>query len=228
MGIPREPELHAPAEITIRGVPTMLRSKLNQSDTRPVIPLGHGDPSAFPCFRTSPIAEDAIIDALRSSKFNGYSSTVGIPPARKYSLFFLVLLYAVEGVRRSINNPLGYRSVNKRMVQTENGQIGMPSNICCVVVEYLPGGALKYFLIKNRRKKLDFKVVVQMALDLARGYDWSKVLCPVILTETETGSLSIHEEMLKDVMRTKTYQNFIYKNKFLFKDKIVLDVGAGT
>lgn len=34
--------------------------------------------------------------------------------------------------------------------------------------------------------------------------------------------------MLKDVVRTKTYQNVIYKNKFLFKDKIVLDVGAGT
>ncbi|KAL8160838.1 hypothetical protein V2J09_012327 [Rumex salicifolius] len=38
----------------------------------------------------------------------------------------------------------------------------------------------------------------------------------------------IHEEMLKDVVRTKTYQNVVYQNKFLFKDKIVLDVGAGT
>ncbi|KAI3722461.1 hypothetical protein L2E82_33499 [Cichorium intybus] len=230
-GFQGNPELHAPAEITIRGVPTMLLSKLNQSDTRPVIPLGHGDPSSFPCFRTSPIAEDAIIDALRSSKFNGYSSTVGIPPARKYSLFFLVIT-ALTGLLLGFPSYLkvSYHScsVNKRMVQTENGQIGMPSNICCVVVEYLPGGALKCFLIKNRRKKLDFKVVVQMALDLARGYDWSKVLCLVILTETEIGSLSIHEEMLKDVMRTKTYKNVIYKNKFLFKDKIVLDVGAGT
>ncbi|XP_057506810.1 probable protein arginine N-methyltransferase 1.2 isoform X1 [Actinidia eriantha] len=35
-------------------------------------------------------------------------------------------------------------------------------------------------------------------------------------------------EMLKDTVRTKTYQNVIYKNTFLFKDKIVLDVGAGT
>jgi hypothetical protein len=34
--------------------------------------------------------------------------------------------------------------------------------------------------------------------------------------------------MLKDVVRTKTYQNVIYQNKFLFKDKVVLDVGAGT
>lgn len=29
-------------------------------------------------------------------------------------------------------------------------------------------------------------------------------------------------------MRTKTYQDVIYNNKFLIKDKIVLDVGAGT
>ena len=36
------------------------------------------------------------------------------------------------------------------------------------------------------------------------------------------------QEMLKDVVRTKTYQNVIYKNKFLFKNKVVLDVGAGT
>ncbi|KAL0758464.1 hypothetical protein Bca101_074614 [Brassica carinata] len=35
-------------------------------------------------------------------------------------------------------------------------------------------------------------------------------------------------EMLKDVVRTKSYRDVIYKNKFLVKDKIVLDVGAGT
>lgn len=57
-------------------------------------------------------------------------------------------------------------------IQTENGQIGMPRNVCCVVVEYLPGGALKNFLIKNRRRKLAFKVVIQLALDLARGLSY--------------------------------------------------------
>ncbi|KAF8053729.1 hypothetical protein N665_1379s0010 [Sinapis alba] len=35
-------------------------------------------------------------------------------------------------------------------------------------------------------------------------------------------------EMLKDVVRTKSYRDVIYKNKFLIKDKVVLDVGAGT
>lgn len=38
----------------------------------------------------------------------------------------------------------------------------------------------------------------------------------------------IHEEMLKDTVRTKSYQNAICNNSFLIKDKIVLDVGAGT
>lgn len=38
----------------------------------------------------------------------------------------------------------------------------------------------------------------------------------------------IHEEMLKDSIRTKSYQNVIYQHSFLIKDKVVLDVGAGT
>ncbi|OIW18349.1 hypothetical protein TanjilG_31489 [Lupinus angustifolius] len=57
-------------------------------------------------------------------------------------------------------------------IQTDNGLIGMPSNVCCVVVEYLPGGTLKNFLIKNRKRKLAFKVVIQLALDLARGLSY--------------------------------------------------------
>ncbi|KAK5804998.1 Serine/threonine-protein kinase HT1 [Gossypium arboreum] len=48
----------------------------------------------------------------------------------------------------------------------------LPSRACCVVVEYLPGGTLKQYLIRNRRKKLAFKIVVQLALDLARGLSY--------------------------------------------------------
>ena len=40
--------------------------------------------------------------------------------------------------------------------------------------------------------------------------------------------VGIHEEMLKDSVRTRTYMNAIMRNGFLFKDKIVLDVGCGT
>jgi 2-polyprenyl-3-methyl-5-hydroxy-6-metoxy-1,4-benzoquinol methylase len=38
----------------------------------------------------------------------------------------------------------------------------------------------------------------------------------------------IHEEMLKDEVRTITYRNSMWHNKHLFKGKIVLDVGCGT
>jgi len=38
----------------------------------------------------------------------------------------------------------------------------------------------------------------------------------------------IHEEMLKDEVRTLTYRNAMQHNKHLFKGKVVLDVGCGT
>jgi type I protein arginine methyltransferase len=38
----------------------------------------------------------------------------------------------------------------------------------------------------------------------------------------------IHEEMLKDTVRTRAYMNAIMQNKHLFKDKVVLDIGCGT
>jgi type I protein arginine methyltransferase len=38
----------------------------------------------------------------------------------------------------------------------------------------------------------------------------------------------IHEEMLKDTVRTMAYKNAILRNKHLFEGKVVLDVGCGT
>ncbi len=38
----------------------------------------------------------------------------------------------------------------------------------------------------------------------------------------------IHEEMLKDEVRTMTYRNSMYHNKHLFEGKVVLDIGCGT
>ncbi|KAI6185341.1 CRE-PRMT-1 protein [Aphelenchoides besseyi] len=38
----------------------------------------------------------------------------------------------------------------------------------------------------------------------------------------------IHEEMLKDEVRTNTYRNAVYHNSHLFKNKVVMDVGSGT
>jgi len=41
-------------------------------------------------------------------------------------------------------------------------------------------------------------------------------------------SFYIHEEMLKDTVRTRAYQRAIEENPDDFKDKIVLDIGCGT
>lgn len=42
------------------------------------------------------------------------------------------------------------------------------------------------------------------------------------------GYINIHEDMIKDEVRTRSYYNAIKKNTHLFKDKIVLDIGSGT
>ncbi|KAJ4838871.1 hypothetical protein Tsubulata_044656 [Turnera subulata] len=72
----------AEAAITVRGVGNSLRGNLDPEDERPVISLIHGNSSDFPRFRTSSAAEDAIIDALKSAKYNHYTPTVGLLPSR--------------------------------------------------------------------------------------------------------------------------------------------------
>ncbi|KAF3686740.1 Protein arginine N-methyltransferase 3 [Channa argus] len=42
------------------------------------------------------------------------------------------------------------------------------------------------------------------------------------------GHYGIHEEMLKDKVRTESYRDFMYHNPDVFRDKVVLDVGCGT
>ncbi|KAJ0054558.1 hypothetical protein Pint_02304 [Pistacia integerrima] len=73
----------------IEGVNEVLMANLNKDDDRPVISLGLGDPSVFQCFRTTALADDAIVDAVRSAKFNGYAPILGIPPARRAIAEFL-------------------------------------------------------------------------------------------------------------------------------------------
>ncbi|MCO5570345.1 hypothetical protein L7F22_024064 [Adiantum nelumboides] len=40
--------------------------------------------------------------------------------------------------------------------------------------------------------------------------------------------VGIHEEMIKDRVRTETYRNAIFQHADLIKDKVVVDVGCGT
>ncbi|GMN53849.1 hypothetical protein TIFTF001_022987 [Ficus carica] len=71
------------ASISVRGILNMLVDNLDKSDQRPCIMLGRGDPTEFPSFRTTPLAVDAVTDALRSFNFNSYAPTVGVLQGRR-------------------------------------------------------------------------------------------------------------------------------------------------
>lgn len=83
--------------VTVREARNMIMENLNPDDERPMLALAHGDPSIFPCFRTCPNAERAVVDALCSGNFNSYGTAVGILPARKYVhlIFYFILLFVV-------------------------------------------------------------------------------------------------------------------------------------
>ncbi|KAI6697324.1 hypothetical protein NL676_017443 [Syzygium grande] len=67
--------LVAASAITVRGVLSHVMESLDGDDGRVVLPLGQGDPSTFLCFRMARIAEDAVVDAVRSAEFNCYTPT---------------------------------------------------------------------------------------------------------------------------------------------------------
>ncbi|KAL4580363.1 hypothetical protein LXL04_016554 [Taraxacum kok-saghyz] len=75
--------METPTNVTIKGILGMLMANLDYENKKRVISLGMGDPTAFSCFTTTSVAEDAVVDALHSQKFNGYSPTVGLPQTRK-------------------------------------------------------------------------------------------------------------------------------------------------
>jgi len=107
-----------------------------------------------------------------------------------------------QNVTKFIGASMGTSELRIPAQNSLNGDlIQVPSRTCCVVVEYLAGGTLKNYLIKNRRKKLAFKVVIQLALDLSRGLSYlhSK---KIVHRDVKT------ENMLLDKSRTVKIADF--------------------
>nr|ADD54646.1 aminotransferase family protein [Bruguiera gymnorhiza] len=88
-GITRSHEVETSNTITIKGILSLLMQSIDERVGRSVISLGMGDPSAYSCFHTTPVAQEAVVDALQCDKFNGYSPTVGLPQTRRAVAEFL-------------------------------------------------------------------------------------------------------------------------------------------
>ncbi|KAL7589125.1 hypothetical protein Lser_V15G40552 [Lactuca serriola] len=83
-GFKENHELHAAASFTIRNILEAIMGNIDESATgKPMIHLGHGDPSVYPCFKPSPVLEEALVQSIQSTQFNGYPAGVGIIPARR-------------------------------------------------------------------------------------------------------------------------------------------------
>ncbi|KAK1620285.1 hypothetical protein QYE76_025802 [Lolium multiflorum] len=76
------PALQAAGRHNLRSLVHDLYDRLDKSDSRPVVPLGHGDPSAFACFRTAAAAEESVVAAAMSGKHNSYARAAGVEEAR--------------------------------------------------------------------------------------------------------------------------------------------------
>jgi SAM-dependent methyltransferase len=59
-------------------------------------------------------------------------------------------------------------------------------------------------------------------------YERTHLFIPTCFLNRVCACAGIHEEMLKDETRTRSYQQAIERNAHLFKDKVVLDIGCGT
>lgn len=75
-------------------------------------------------------------------------------------------------VTKFVGASMGTSNLKIPSKNPSDGYTNLPSRACCVVVEFLAGGTLKGFLYKNRKKKLAYKVVIQLALDLSRGLSY--------------------------------------------------------
>lgn len=75
-------------------------------------------------------------------------------------------------VTKFVGASMGTSNLKIPSKNPSEGYTTLPSRACCVLVEFLHGGTLKNYLYKNRKKKLAFKIVIQLALDLSRGLSY--------------------------------------------------------
>ncbi|PON60744.1 Pyridoxal phosphate-dependent transferase [Parasponia andersonii] len=77
----------------IRDIVHNIQANISANDQRSTIQLSLGDPSLFQSFQTSPVVEEALVQAIRSSKFNCYGPSLGLLPARRSHSNLFTFLY---------------------------------------------------------------------------------------------------------------------------------------
>ncbi|KAJ6423441.1 hypothetical protein OIU84_024402 [Salix udensis] len=104
-------EMETPKNITIKGILSLLMESIDddKNHSRSVISLGMGDPTAHSCFHTTHVAQESVVDALQSDKFNGYAPTVGLPQTRSTNYSFATVSAEIIYTLVIINpgNPCG-------------------------------------------------------------------------------------------------------------------------
>lgn len=93
---------------------------------------------------------------------------------------------------------------------------------------------IKIINLMSQQKLLNVLPTEEPGFDLETGFDQVYDQMPTELKSNldyyfrSYSNSGIHEEMLRDFERTAAYRRAILRNRHLFKDKIVLDVGCGT
>ncbi|CAN6558194.1 unnamed protein product [Malus baccata var. baccata] len=142
--------------ITIKGILSLLLQNVDENDGRRLISLGMGDPTAFSCFHTTHVSQEAVVDALQSDKFNGYAPTVGLPQTRRLQACTASKhrAYSLEGVIERIKKyfdilggPATFiqAAVPRILQQTEEAffkktlyLLKQSSDICCDRINEIP------------------------------------------------------------------------------------------
>ncbi|KAL1203177.1 putative aminotransferase TAT1 [Cardamine amara subsp. amara] len=84
------------SSVTMRVIVYKLFDNCNPEVKKTLLPLAHGDPSVYPCYRTSILVENAVVDVLRSGKGNSYGPAVGILPVFYFTLNILFIsIYSI-------------------------------------------------------------------------------------------------------------------------------------
>ncbi|KAL0399419.1 UNVERIFIED_CONTAM: putative aminotransferase TAT2 [Sesamum radiatum] len=194
-------EIEAPKNITIKGILGLLMANTDANgDAKKVISLGMGDPTAYSCFYTTSAAQEAVVDALRSAKFNGYSPTVGLPQTRKALAGYLSRnlpyklapddVYVTAGCTQAIEIALSI--INRPGANILLPRPGFPIYGLCAAFRHLEA---RYFdLLPEKGWEVDLSAVENLA-------DHNTVAMVIINPGNPCGSVYTYQH-LKEIAET--------------------------